>query len=68
VNKNLRRLLVLALLVAALAGLEAFTAVDVPGFDLDETGRALTEAVDVPGVEWPGDLSSPDVAPGPSSV
>lgn len=68
VNKTLRRLLVLVLLVAALAGLEAFTTVDVPGFDLDETGRALTEAVDVPGVEWPGDLSSPDVAPGPSSV
>ena len=72
-DKKLQRLLVLALIVATLAGLEYFSVVDVPGFDLNETGRALTEAVDVPGLEWPEDVPSiedlpSDVAPQPSGA
>ena len=66
-DKKLRRLLVLAAIVAVLAGLEYFTTVDVPGFDLDETGRQFTEAVDVPGLEWPGD-GGPAPAPQPSGA
>lgn len=41
VNETLRRLLILVLLVAALAGLEAVTTVDVPGFNLDEDDAAF---------------------------
>jgi endonuclease/exonuclease/phosphatase family metal-dependent hydrolase len=73
-DKKRQRLLVLALIVAVLAGLEYFSVVDVPGFDLNETGRALTEAVDVPGLEWPEDIPSvedlpaPDVPPQPSGA
>jgi endonuclease/exonuclease/phosphatase family metal-dependent hydrolase len=67
-DKKLRRLLVLAAIVAVLAGVEAFTTVDVPGFDLGETGRTLTEAVDVPGLTWPDGLASGDVAPQPASA
>ena len=62
-DKKIRRFVVLAVILAILAGVEAFTSVDVPGFDLDETGRTLTEAVDVPGLTWADDLASGDVAP-----
>jgi endonuclease/exonuclease/phosphatase family metal-dependent hydrolase len=67
-NKSLRRLLVLILLVGALAGVEYVTDIDIPGFDLDATGRAVTEAVDVPGLEWPAGGLAPDPAPQPAAA
>jgi endonuclease/exonuclease/phosphatase family metal-dependent hydrolase len=57
-EKALRRLALLALLVALLAGIEYFTSVDVPGFDLDETGLELAESVEVPTVDLPSELPS----------
>lgn len=78
-DKKLRRLLVLALLVTVLGGVEYFTTIDVPGFELDETGFRIAESVDLPavdqlesldrfGVEWPEDLSLPAPDPQPSSA
>jgi len=66
-DKNLRRLVVLAVIGAVLAGVEVLTDVDIPGIDVDESGRALTEAVDVPGGAWPDDPSAGDVTPPPAS-
>jgi hypothetical protein len=60
-EKALRRLLLLTALVAVLAGIEYFTAIDVPGFDLERVQREVTEAVDVPGL--PDELPSVDVNP-----
>jgi len=62
-EKALRRLLLLAALVAVLAGIEYFTAIDVPGFDLERVQHEVTEAVDVPGVNLPDELPSVDVNP-----
>jgi len=74
-EKQLRRLALFAILVALLAGVEYFTAVDVPGFELDETGLTIAESVEVPNVNLPNELSSlPDgrsageVDPTPSSA
>lgn len=79
-SKPLRRLLLLVLLLAALAGTEYFTTVDVPGVDvsetgieLDRTGRALVESVDGSdvgdvGLEWLDEVSSLDADPQPSSA
>jgi endonuclease/exonuclease/phosphatase family metal-dependent hydrolase len=67
-DKKRRRLLVLAVIVAVLVGVEVFTDVDIPGIDGRETGRALTEAVDVPGLTWPGDPSAGDVPPSSPSA
>ena len=62
-EKALRRLLLLAALVAVLAGIEYFTAIDVPGFDLERVQHEVTEAVDVPGVDLPDELPSVDINP-----
>lgn len=62
-EKALRRLLLLAALVAVLAGIEYFTAIDVPGFDLERVQHEVTEAVDVPGVNLPDELPSVDINP-----
>jgi endonuclease/exonuclease/phosphatase family metal-dependent hydrolase len=61
-KKSLRRLLLLAALVAVLAGIEHVTAVDVPGYDPAMVQREVAEAVDVPEGMLPDDLSSlPDL-------
>lgn len=61
-EKPLRRLLLLAVLVAVLVGIEHFTAVDVPGYDPETVQREVAEAVDVPAEALPDDLSSlPDL-------
>ncbi len=57
-EKTLRRLAVLAVLVAVLAGIESFTTLDVPGFDPGTVQREVTEAVDVPDGLLPSDLPS----------
>lgn len=62
-EKTLRRLLILTAFVVLLAGVEYFTAVDVPGFDLERVQREVTEAVDVPGVRLPDEVPSVDVNP-----
>jgi len=60
-EKALRRLVALALLVAVLAGIEYFTSIDVPGFDLDRIQREVAEQVDLPGLSLPENL--PDAIP-----
>jgi endonuclease/exonuclease/phosphatase family metal-dependent hydrolase len=65
-EKTLRRLLLLTVLVAVLAGVEYFTAVDVPGFDLERVQREVTEAVDVPGLPLPDE--GPSVGGSPPEV
>ena len=71
-EKALRRLLLLTLLVAVLAGIEYFTAIDIPGFDLGTVQREVAEQVDIPGVSLPEDLPvnwpSDDVGPTGSSA
>ena len=63
-EKTLRRLLLLAALVTVLAGIEYFTAIDVPGFDLERVQHEVTEVIDVPGVNLPDDVSAlPDELP-----
>ncbi len=47
-KKLLRRLLLLLLLVSVPAGIEYFTTVDVPGFDLSTVTQEVTAAVDTP--------------------
>ena len=67
---TLKRLFLLALLVGFLAGVEYFTDVDVPGFDLGTAREVITETVDLPpGIELPDveGVSSPE-APQPSSA
>jgi endonuclease/exonuclease/phosphatase family metal-dependent hydrolase len=58
--------------VAVLAGIEYFTAIDIPGFDLGTVQREVAEQVDIPGVSLPEDLPvdwpSGDVAPTGSSA
>jgi|APHM01.1.fsa_nt_gi hypothetical protein len=56
-EKTLRRLAVLATLVAVLAGIEYFTALDVPGFDPGTVQREVAETVEVPEGALPDDLS-----------
>jgi endonuclease/exonuclease/phosphatase family metal-dependent hydrolase len=68
-EKALRRLFVLALFVAVLAGVEYFTAVDVPGFDLGTVRQAVTEAVEEEtGVDLPDELPPVEVDPRSSSA
>lgn len=72
-ENTFRRLLLLVLLVGVLAGIEYFTTVDVPGFDLGEVSRTLSESVELPGVDvselpLPNDLSSTATTPQSSSA
>ena len=59
-EKSLRRLALLAVLVAVLAGVEYFTTLDVPGFDLGTVQREVAETVDVPEELLPSDLPAVD--------
>ena len=69
-EKQLRRLAVFALLVAVLAGVEYFTAVDVPGFDLGTVKDEVTQVVDLPDdiPAVPDELPSVEVDPRSSSA